>query len=155
MENRRPVACAMIPAAQLTAAPPAAGALLCAVSLVASARPMAIQLPKLPELKLPKLPELDLPNFGKKKGEDSSPKAKAAPARVPVARGANVKVRAAKGVIATGSSPDAPTLAEVTGETTQDTIAAGQGWKKFPERRMPGANMDRWKQVAKDITPKA
>lgn len=129
----------------LTAATqPLTGALLCAVSLVASARPLAIELPKLPKISVPKLPDLDLPNFGKK-----SPAA-APPAPKPRVIPTNVKVRAAS----TGSSAvDAPTLADLTGEQGQDSIATGEGYKRFPARRMPGANMDGWKKIAKDITP--
>lgn len=128
---------------------------MCAVSLVASARPLAIELPKiglpklsLPKLSLPKLPELDLPNFGKKKGPAAP---KAAPRAPPVG---DVKVRPAAGVVPTGSSEDAPTLAELTGRTAQRTIGTGAGFKRFPERRMPGANMDGWKKIAKDMAPK-
>lgn len=106
---------------------------MCAVSLVASARPMAIQLPK--------LPDLDLPNFGKKKTQ----KAAASPS-------SDVKVRAARGGVPTGSQ-DAPTIDEITGKVSQKTIDAGAGFKRYPQRRMPGANMDGWKKIAKDITP--
>lgn len=121
---------------------------MCAISLVTSAKPMQIEMPKLPKISLPKLPDIniDLPNLGKKKKEAAP---KPTPTRQTVGK---VKVRAAKGVVPSGST-DAPTLAEVTGQLTQDTIKVGEGYKKFPGRRMPGANMDGWKKIAKDITP--
>lgn len=123
---------------------------LCGVSLSvsASARPLQIKLPK---ISAPKLPDLDLPNFGKKKKPAESKQVPVV--RAPPAPG-SVKVRAAKGVIGSVGSGDAPTLADVTGETSVDTIAPGAGFKKFPARRMPGANMDAWKEIAKEIGPK-
>lgn len=125
------------PAARLPAA-----TLLCALSLVASARPMQIKIPK---FDLPKLPDIDLPNFGKK-----------SPAKQPVVKkrvaapGTNVKVRAAS----SAAAKDAPTLAELTGKSANDSIPEGDGWRRFPVRRMPGANMDLWKGIAKQLTPK-
>ncbi|KAI0557845.1 hypothetical protein FGB62_257g05 [Gracilaria domingensis] len=144
-EARRPAMIAAPPVAP--AAPLLPGALLLA-SLVASARPLQIKLPNLPNLpelpKFPKLPDLDLPNFGKKKtGESKKPAARAP-------RSGTVKVRAAAGVVPT----DAPTLAELKGDAAADSIPVGAGWKRFPERRMPGANMDGWKEIAKQLTPK-
>lgn len=143
----------MIPAAVAVAGPSTAGAVLCSISLVASARPMRIDMPKLPDIKLPelKLPQLDLPNFGKKGGA-----AKAKPAvRTPAPRGVAVKVRAARGVVPTAAgATDAPSFADITGEVKQDSIAAGAGYKRFPARRMPGAMMDDWRKIAKDIAPK-
>lgn len=149
----------MVPAAPVVAAaaPLLSGAVLCAVSLVASARPLAFEWPKLPDFELPKLelpklelPNLDLPNFGKK---DAAPAKKKAPARSPVT-GGQVRVRPARGSGPTAQEGDAPTLADVVGQQSQDTISAGAGWKRYPERRMPGANMDGWKKIAKDIAPK-
>ena len=143
---------AMIPAPAITAVGSQAltGAVLCTVSLVASARPMEINFPKMPKISVPKLPDIDLPNFGKKGENKSAKKTAATTARV---KNPNVKVRAAKGVVPT-TSDNAPTLAEITGQQSQESIAAGDGFLRFPERRMPGANMDGWKKIAKDIAPK-
>lgn len=53
------------------------------------------------------------------------------------------------------ATKSAPTLAEVTGEVKRGaTIGSAHGWKRFPARRMPGANMDPWKKIASEITPK-
>ncbi|CAN8072717.1 unnamed protein product [Agarophyton chilense] len=141
-------------------APLITGALLCTASLVASARPLQIKLPNLPNLpnlpelpKVPKLPnlpklnlpDLDLPNFGKK-----TPAKKPA-ARAPrTVRQGNVKIRPASGVVPS----DAPTLAELQGGVTAGTITDSEGWKRFPSRRMPGANMESWKNLAKQVGPK-
>lgn len=138
----------MVPLAPAVGAPLLSGAVLCAVSLVASARPLAL---KLPNVSWPKLPDLDLPNFGKKADKPKAGQTTAAK-RVPSA--GSVKVRVARGAAPTGDAVNAPTLADIAGQVSQDTIAAGAGWKKFPERRMPGANMDGWKKIAKDMAPK-
>lgn len=140
--NKRAQSPAMVPLAPAVGAPLLSGAVLCAVSLVASARPLAIKMPKMPQL--PKLPDLDLPNFGKKK-----PATPSGAAAVP----GSVKVRAATGVKPATGAGDAPTLADITGQRTPGSISAGEGWKKFPERRMPGANMDAWKEIAKGMKP--
>ncbi len=112
-----------------------------------------IELPKisLPKVEMPKvsLPKVSLPSLPGQKKKDAAAKPEPPAARV-VDR-TNVRVRAANIGVA---SPDAPTLAELTGKQSQDTIAAGDGWKRFPSRRMPGANMQGWKDIAKEITPK-
>ena len=137
---------------------------LIAVTAWLGARAMAIEMPKLPEMpkmpempelpKLPDLPKVSLPKIslpGQKKKESAEAAPTPAPVpRAPVPRG-NVTIRAANIGTAT---PDAPTLAELTGQQSQDTIAAGEGWKRFPSRRMPGANMENWKKIAKEIGPK-
>lgn len=143
----------MVPAPALTAAPAITGAVLCSISLAAS-QPLRIEFPtisfpkiSLPKISLPKF-ELDLPNFGKKDA------AKKPVARAPrQATGGVVRVRAARGVRSSGSM-DAPTLADLQGKAAGNTIAAGDGWKRFPARRMPGANMDDWKKIARDMAPK-
>lgn len=122
-----------------------------------SAQTMAIEMPKMPEMpkvELPKigLPKLELPTLGGKKKEAAPPAPKKKVVAKPTVSAIGVKVRAA----ATGPSAtnvDAPTLAELTGKTSDVVIGSGEGWKRFPARRMPGANMGRWKEIAKDITP--
>lgn len=143
----------MIPAAPALGAPLLSGAVFCAVSLVASARPLAIEWPEISLPALPKisLPDLDLPNFGKKKdtpaGKKAAPAARAPPS-------GNVRVRPATGVRAAGQSLDAPSLSDITGVQQQERVGSAEGWERFPERRMPGANMDGWKKIAKDMAPK-
>lgn len=150
----------MHPALTAPAAPALTGAVLCSISLAAS-RPQQnhttvlrinnlpkVNLPKisLPKVSLPKLPDIDLPNFGKKGGTAPAKDAPAPRARAPAR---DVKVRASNAVPA--ANPDAPTADEIAGRTSIDTIAAGAGYKKYPARRMPGANMDGWKDMAKDM----
>lgn len=155
MAKRSQSAMIPAPAAAAVGSQALTGAVLCAVSLVASGRPMAIDLPKLPKISvpnvsLPKLGDIDLPNFGKKEGKKP---AKNSAQTAPRVRNSNVKVRAARSVVPTDST-DAPTLAEITGQQSQESISAGDGFLRYPERRMPGANMDGWKKIAKDIAPK-
>lgn len=134
----------VMPATAISVAAPGANVALRVAVLSAtawlSARVLAI---KLPNFSMPKLslPKISLPNIGGNKEAPPKP-------RVPRA---NVKVRAASSDVAT---PDAPTLAELTGEVTGTSIGTAAGWKRFPSRRMPGANMDRWKEISKEITPK-
>lgn len=151
----------MVPALAAPAAPAITGTVLCAVSLAASAaRPLQIKVPNMPKMpKMPtmptmpkvQLPDIDLPNFGKKK-DASAAKGKDATSATQRQQVGKVKVRAAKAV--TTSNPDAPTVDELSGRVNVKTIAAGQGYQRFPSRRMPGANMDSWKEIARDIGPK-
>lgn len=149
------------PALTAATGPATTGALLCAVSLAASRQdalaPTALQvkLPKIPEIpkislpKVPKLPDinLDLPNFGKK-SDAPAPKAKAPTVpRTPTAPGARVKVRAANAVIPSNpDAPSAPTLSDITAGAKKN-----DGWKRYPARRMPGANMGSFKEMAKGM----
>lgn len=152
----------VLPLPQLTT-----GALLCTISLISStaARPLAIQLPKIQlpkislpnlpniDLPLPKLPDIDLPNFGKKK--DNTPKKPAARSPPPKSKApaGKIKVRASGNAGSSGSKT-APTLADLRGQGKAEATRTGEGaWKRFPSRRMPGANMDGWKQIAKQVKP--
>lgn len=142
---RRPAACAI--AVNAPYANALTGAVLCAISLAVDASPLQIQMPKvslpsLPKISLPSLPSL--PKFGGKeeKKEEAPP-----PRQRPTG---NVRVRASGAMQAPS---DAPTLSDVTGSAPEVTIGPGEGWKRFPSRRMPGANMDGWKEIVKDITP--
>lgn len=146
--SKRPCRARMSPpvATAICVAAPATSQLVTRLALFSAAawlsvRSLAIEFPK---ISLPSLPSL--PKLGGKK-QPATPSTPKAP-RVPRV---NVKVRAASNV---NVVPDAPTLAELTGKTKETTIGSGEGWKRFPERRMPGANMDRWKKISKEITPK-
>lgn len=167
---------AMIPLVA-PAAPAFTGAVLCAASLTASARPMPMKLPELPKFELPKLPELpklSLPGFGGEKKTPPAPKTKDTAVVTPssgvvipssgVVTPSSGVVKPSSGVVrpkvrvsstvAPGTS-NAPTLAEVTGVAgPKSAIAAGAGWKRFPGRRMPGANMAKWRTAAKEVGPK-
>lgn len=163
----------MIPALTANAAAPAVtGAVMCAVSFAVAreaAPPQAmridlpkfnISLPKLPDISLP---DLDLPNFGKKKDTTPSAKSKAPPAgsgltpkgkklTVPPQRAPSserVKVRVSTAV--RPSNPDAPSARGASGLKIYDTIKSDDGWKRFPTRRMPGANMEGFKDMAKNM----
>lgn len=156
----------VLPPPQLTA-----GALLCTVSLISSttARPLAIELPKISLPKLPnidipfpKLPDIDLPNFGKKKdntqskaGDEGKKSAsRSAPPKKRAPTG-SVKIRAASNVVGSSGSKIAPALADLKGIVSPKVIIAEQGvWKRYPSRRMPGANMDSWKEIARQMKPK-
>lgn len=159
--NRVPRRGAQTPAVAVAAAAPG-GQLLFQAAMVATAwagqHVLAINMPKMPELPKVGLPKIELPGFlpgGKKKAAGDAPAAKAKAPPKPVIRQTNignVKVRAASSSRATET---APTLAEVTGETKgAASIGSAAGWKRFPARRMPGANMDPWKKIASEISPK-
>lgn len=152
----------MMPVQALTAplAPALTGGVLCAVSLAASREQplvaLQVKLPKvslpkvsLPKVSLPKLSmpkiglpkiDIDLPNFGKK--SPAAPKSAAATSVAAPPPG-SVRVRASN----LGNTTDAPNASAAA----VDTIAPGAGYKRFPARRMPGANMEGWKKLAKDI----
>jgi hypothetical protein len=145
-----------------------AGAVMCAVSLVASARPMQLKLPNMPNMpnlpnmpslpKFPSLPSLPgLPGQGKteqqaKKQEVKAPAAARAgtPGRVvPKVRAGGVKVPI--------GSESAPTLADVRGGpgSSAKAIADGAGWKRFPGRRTAGASLDIFREIAREIGPQS
>lgn len=137
----------MVASLAAPAAPALTGAVLCAVSLAANAGPLAIKLPK---IEMPKVSLPGLPKFGGGKSDDDKKAAPKGQVKVRPAGGIKVQVRAAG---SQASVPDAPTLADITGEQQCTTVVSGAGWKRFPGRRMPGANMDRWKQISQEIGP--
>jgi hypothetical protein len=161
--NREP---AMI-AVPLQAPAAMTGAVLCAVSLLGSARPMLLKLPDMPELpkmpSVPKLPKLNLPNIslpgqGKTEAQAKKVVSKATETTKAVAAGAarvvpKVRVGAVKAPI---GSDDAPTLAEIRGQQggAVRSLSQGGGWKQFPQKRVAGASMDGFRQIARDIAPK-
>lgn len=148
-----------LPASQAAAT----GAVMCAVSLAGSISNAAnkttngvmlaptalhINLPKLPKLSFPDL-NLDLPNFGNSKAAASTTK-KTGVAPVPISVGGNVKVRVSTAVVA--SNPNAPTASDLSGTpNAADSVKPSDGWKRFPYKKMPGANMDGFKEMAKGM----
>lgn len=112
------------------------------------------------QLKMPKMPSLPaIPGFGQGKTEAeaieevrNAPVSKVAVTRAPT--GAAPTVRAATGAVAIPvDAKNAKTIGEISGVPESSSIAAGAGWKRFPKRRMPGANLDQWKAIAKEIGP--
>lgn len=137
-----------------------------------------IQVPKLPVPNLPgiKLPELnlDLPNFGKKKEkkEKTETKSKLEEPRELLEGPAGLEPKSDKKLVVRGSrptsggkvkirvssrvqpsNPNAPSARQVTGYKVPDPITSNDGWKRYPSRRMPGANMDGFKEMAKKVGP--
>jgi hypothetical protein len=147
-----------------------AGAVMCAVSLVASASPMLMKLPNLPKLPgLPKMPDLpNLPSMPKIPSFPNMPSlpfpgqgkteaeavAKAPVVKKPAQGRVVAKVRVG-GVKVPVGSEDAPSLAEIRGEMggASKRIAEGEGWKRFPSRRSPGGrpSLDGFRKIAKEI----
>lgn len=138
---------------------------------------LQIKLPKLPNInlpdlnidlpnKLPSLPSLPslpgLPKFGGKKDDSSSPKTEAkgkSNVSVKVSPkkgsseqlpGSSIKVRASGAVRA--RNPDAPSVGALPGKSL--SIPSGDGYQRFPSRRMPGANMEGWKKIAGNMSSK-
>lgn len=140
-------------------------AVMCAVSLVASAKPMLIELPKieLPKIELPKIdmPKIDLPlpnlpGQGKTEAEaaaeqakGTAPKAKSPAARVPVRTGAAPKVRASGAVPVPEGAESAPTI----GTREAGIVDNSSEWRRFPPKRSPGVSFDKWKEIAREINP--
>lgn len=155
---------AAMPAIALAPAVPAVGNVFAAAAVVvmgaAAAGPLRVEMPKLP--KMPAMPKLELPTLGKKapaKGKkpaatfiDDNPNARK---RVAAPRSADTKVRAgAGGDVAKGAN--APTLAEIQKSRATPGVvikdAAGTSdWKAFPQRRMPGANMSKFRELAGEM----
>lgn len=75
--------------------------------------------------------------------------------RVGSSSGVNVKVSVGRRGGEVGK--DAPTMAELQKErgvvvgSSGIGLGGGEGWKRFPGRRMPGANLDGWKKMAKGM----
>jgi hypothetical protein len=144
-----------------------AGAVMCAVSLVASARPMQLKMPDLPKMpnmpnmpslpKLPSFPSLPgLPGQGKTEEQAKKQVAKAPAARAGTPGRVVPKVRAGGVKIPIGSE-GAPTLADVTGGpgSSAKALADGAGWKRFPGRRTAGASLDIFREIAREIGPQS
>ncbi len=132
----------------LPAAGALSGALMCAASLVVSSRPMQMELPKMPKVSMPKvsLPKISLPKIpGQGKTEAEAKKTAAKP--VTTRSAGTPKVRASSSVVS-AEVPEAPTLADLTGEAE---ASQQNTWKRFPGRRLPGANLDGWKKVASEL----
>lgn len=153
-----------MPAIALAPAVPAVGNAFAAAAVVvmgaAAAGPLRVEMPKMP--KMPAMPKLELPSLGKKapaKGKkpaatfiDDNPNARK---RVAAPRSADTKVRAGTGGdVAKGAN--APTLAEIQKSRATPGVvikdAAGTSdWKAFPQRRMPGANMSKFRELAGEM----
>eukprot|EP00168_Porphyra_purpurea_P015045 TRINITY_DN448_c0_g1_i6.p3 TRINITY_DN448_c0_g1~~TRINITY_DN448_c0_g1_i6.p3 ORF type:complete len:141 (+),score=37.18 TRINITY_DN448_c0_g1_i6:26-424(+) len=125
----------------------------------AAAGPLRVEMPKLPKMPaMPKLPSL--PGQGKKADAkkaaptfiDDNPNARK---RVAAPRSGDTKVRAGLGGDAT-KGVNAPTLAEIQqsratpGAVIKDAPGTS-GWKAFPQRRMPGANMSKFRELAGEM----
>lgn len=151
---------AMISApAVLPAASALSGFLMCSASFVASAHTMRIELPKLPKLSVPNISLPKLPNLpGQGKTEAEAKKPKIAPPRSapPASAGGQVKVRAASGsggVSVPADAESAPSYADILGKASETVATGSAGYKRFPKKRMPGANLDNWKKIAAEIGP--
>lgn len=150
--------CALIAAPLvLPASSVLSGFVMCSASFVASVQTMQIELPKLPKfpsapkLSLPKLP--NLPGQGKTEAEAKKPRNAPAPTASP---GTQVKVRAASGsgsVAVPADAGSAPSYADILGKANETATAGSSGYKRFPKKRMPGANLDNWKKIAAEIGP--
>mmetsp|Transcript_496 Transcript_496/g.895 ORF Transcript_496/g.895 Transcript_496/m.895 type:complete len:169 (-) Transcript_496:102-608(-) len=118
---------------------------------------LKIEFPKLSLPNLPKveLPKVSLPKLGGKKSAapaESASKAETASAGAKVQAVArtvnkNIKVRAAASA---GTNKDAPSFEEVKGARFGTAVKA-DGYSAFPLRRMPGANMQSFLDMAKDM----
>ncbi|OSX72519.1 hypothetical protein BU14_0427s0009 [Porphyra umbilicalis] len=150
-----------MPAIALAPAVPAFGHAFAATAAVvmgaAAAGPLRVEMPKLPKMPaMPKLPSL--PGQGKKADAkkaaptfiDDNPNARK---RVAAPRSGDTKVRAGLGGDAS-KGVNAPTLAEIQQSRTPGVVikdAAGGSWKAFPQRRMPGANMSKFRELAGEM----
>jgi len=122
-----------------------------------------IKVPKLevPKLEVPKLevPKLSVPKLGLPKlklPRDPKKEAKAAPPATRTTtkvatRSSSVQVRAAT---SSGSIKDAPTFEDITKLRGSGVEVITSEYKAFPVRRMPGANMGEFLDMAKSMTPK-
>lgn len=148
--------CALIAAPAVLPAPGVlSGLIMCSASFAASVGTMQIELPKLPKLpslpnvSFPKLP--NLPGQGKTEAEAKNPRS--APPR---SSGVQVKVRAASGsggVAIPADAESAPNYADIVGKASETAASGSSGYKRFPKRRMPGANLENWKKMAAEIGP--
>jgi hypothetical protein len=136
------------------------GVVMCTASFVGSARQMQMEMPKFPKMPaMPKMPSLpSLPKFpglpGQGKTEAEAKKSAPVVRAPPSSSGGRVRVRVASGGVAVPEgAKSAPNYADITGKQSETAIAASSGWKRFPKKRMPGANLDGWKKIAKEIGP--
>lgn len=122
----------------------------------------------MPELRLP---EVDLPVIGKVGGgapqstvESEEKKREATKdtkgsTKLKTPSTINTRIKVSVGRDSDRMGKDAPTLAELQ---KKRGLTLGRGmptlqeeemsWKRFPGRRMPGANMEGWKEIAKQMT---
>lgn len=168
-----------VPAANLVS-----GGVLCAVSLIASGGPLRLEMPKLPKIKMPSLPNIGMPSLpdlpslpglpnlpGQGKTEVEAKAKSAAKAVVKttskvkprvesavssVSDSVKPRVRAAAGKVKTPfGSENAPSYSDIRGTRAPGvTISSGEGWKRFPARRMPGASLDGFKKMASEVKPR-
>lgn len=153
---------AMIAApAVLPAAGVLSGFVMCSASFVASAQTMQIEMPKMPKLPKIELPNVSLPKLpnlpGQGKTEAEAKKSAPVPTRAPpTTSGGQVKVRAASGsgaVPVPDDAASAPNYSDIVGKANETANAGSAGYKRFPKKRMPGANLDSWKKMAAEIGP--
>jgi hypothetical protein len=135
------------------------GAVMCAVSLVASARPMQMEMPKMPKIEMPKMPnfsmpKINLPGQGKTEAEARKPKVTGQVVRAPAPGTVKIRAAGSGGVAMPQGADAAPSFGDLGGKAGVKIDAArtaGPGWKRFPDKRTPGAALDGFKEMARGM----